>query len=183
MLHLNTPGERTALIVRKHWFILLSRVLVFVIVFFIPFILYDLFTGRSYFSVILGFPQVENVTFAPEVVTLLTAVWALIILIKIFGTLTNYYLDVWIITDKRVVAIDQIRFFNRQMAICRLERIQDIIVNVNGFLPTVLNFGDIQIETAGEEEDFIIKGIPRPQHMKDVIMRQHDAVVERENRS
>src|SRR3989344_2238624 len=179
MLHYNAPDEQTILIVRKHWFILLRSTLGLLVLFLFPFVLLKILPAIALF----GGTALPPIPLPEGVVSFLTVLWALVMWIKLFGIWTNYYLDTWIITDKRVVAIDQIRFFNRQMSIFRLERIQDIIVNVNGFLPTVLNFGDIQIETAGEEEDFIIKGIPRPQHMKDVIMRQHDAVVERENRS
>ncbi|OGG47443.1 hypothetical protein A3D66_02480 [Candidatus Kaiserbacteria bacterium RIFCSPHIGHO2_02_FULL_50_9] len=179
MLHWNAEGETTVRIVRKHWFILLQETAGFVVLFFAPFILYGLLTGSAPFGATLGLPTMQPVTFAPAEAALLTAAWTLFIWAKLFGAWTNYYLDVWIITNRRIVSIDQIRFFSRTMSIFRMDRIQDVTVDVHGFIPTLLNFGDLQVQTAGVEQKFIIRGVPRPQHIKDIIMREHDTAVER----
>lgn len=178
MLHYNAPGEHTVLVVRKHWFILLRDTIEFVVLFFVPFILYELAVTPNIISNVFGFSPLALPPLDPETAVLFKTMWGLFIWVKLFGVWTNYYLDVWIITDKRIVAIDQIRFFSRHMSVCRLERVQDIAVDVHGIIATMLNFGDLVVQTAGAEKDFTIKGIPRPQQVKDSIMREHDKTVD-----
>jgi len=49
----------------------------------------------------------------------------------------------------------------------------NITTDVNGLIPTFLNFGDLQIQTAGKEEKFIFHNIPDPYEVKNIIMNLH----------
>ncbi|OGF33927.1 hypothetical protein A2223_02390 [Candidatus Falkowbacteria bacterium RIFOXYA2_FULL_35_8] len=46
-----------------------------------------------------------------------------------------------------------------------LGRMQDITSDVKGFLPTILNYGDVHIQTAGEEQRFVFKQIPNAEEV------------------
>lgn len=107
----------------------------------------------------------------------LTSAWLLFIWVVFFTFWTNYYLDVLVITDKRVVDIEQYSFFSREVSECRLERIQDISVEVHGVLATALRFGNLHIQTAGETIEFIIKNVPNPYHAKDILAKLHDSAL------
>ena len=180
MLHLNAKDEQTTLMVRKHWFILLSRTLAFGLLFYLPFLLYDAISHQTAITVALN---LTPITLSPELLSFLGTAWALFVWIKLFGFWTDYSLDLWIVTDKRVIAIDQIRFFNRRMAIFRMERIQDVAVHVHGPIETILNFGDLHVETAGADENFIMHNLPNPARVKDAIMHEHDKAIEHSNRT
>lgn len=82
---------------------------------------------------------------------------------------TNYYLDVLIVTDKRIVDIEQRGFFSREVATVRLENIEDITINVSGVLATFVDFGTLRIQTAAESREFIIRHVPKPSEVKAVI--------------
>lgn len=83
----------------------------------------------------------------------------------------DYYLDVWIITDKRIVNIEQKGLFSRFISELELEKIQDISTDVRGVIPTFLNYGDLQVQTAAEKEKFLFHNIPDPYSVKDMIMK------------
>ena len=52
-----------------------------------------------------------------------------------------------------------------------LDRIQDIKVSTRGFFVTLLSYGDIKVQTAGTEADFVFFHTPRPQDTKNVIYK------------
>ena len=98
-----------------------------------------------------------------------------VVLYYLFGWLyffmiwTDYYLDVWIVTSKRIIDVEQRGLFNREVSEFKLYRIQDITIEVKGVLQTFLKYGDVHIQTAGEKQEFIFKQIPNPNSVKNII--------------
>lgn len=90
-----------------------------------------------------------------------------------FKKWTDYYLDVLIITDKRVIDIEQKGFFSRDIATISLDKIQDITVNISGILATFLDFGTLKIQSAGEATEFVMRDIPEPNKIKSIIYELH----------
>lgn len=80
----------------------------------------------------------------------------------LFQNFMDYYLDIWIVTTKRVLNIEQTGLFARTVSELRLYRIQDVTSTVNGFLHTILDYGDMEIQTAGEKVRFVFEQIPHP---------------------
>lgn len=83
----------------------------------------------------------------------------------------DWYLDVWILTEERIVDIEQMGLFGRNVAEFKLDRIQDVTVHSKGILETVFNYGDVRIQTAGEKEEFIFEQVPSPYAAKDIILK------------
>ena len=89
---------------------------------------------------------------------------------------TQYYLDLWILTDRRIIVIDQVYFFNRKVSNFRLERLQDINVSISGLIPTLLDYGTIRAQTASESEsNFESKYLPDPRGLQSQIQQAMDA--------
>ena len=157
--------------VRKHWFILFRQVAGIVTVGLLPFILLIIFASSETVEKIFS-----EVHFAGSTISFILGAWLSIILITLFGIWTDYYLDLWIITNKRIISIDQQGFFRRSVASFRFERLQDITVDIKGFIETLLDFGRIKADTAGHEP-FIISGIPNPRGIKSLIFEHADQEV------
>lgn len=98
--------------------------------------------------------------------TILLFIWLYSFLVWI-----DYYFDVWIITNERIVNIEQKGLFTRRISELRFSRIQDVTSSVNGLIPTILNFGDVYVQTAAEEERFIFRQVADPFAVKDAVMR------------
>ena len=105
----------------------------------------------------------------------LAILFALITWIFFFLLWIDYYFDVWIITNKRVVNVEQKGLFNREVSELELERIQDITTDVKGVIPTFLNYGDVYVQTAGKTERFDFADVPDPYGIKDIIMNLQKA--------
>ena len=92
---------------------------------------------------------------------------------------TNYYLDVWTITNKRLIAIDQHGLFHRETASFRLERLQDMNVEINGIIATFLDYGILEAQTAGGDDDkFRATGLPHPRELKSLILEASDVLLD-----
>jgi len=107
---------------------------------------------------------------------LFVSLYSLVLLIAwmiFFVIWTRYYLDVLIITDKRIIYVDQKGFFSREVATLNLDKIQDITITISGILATFLDFGTVKIQTAGESTEFIMRDVPEPSKIKSIIYELH----------
>ena len=88
----------------------------------------------------------------------------------LFQNFMDYYLDVWIVTTKRVLNIEQTGLFARTVSELRLYRVQDVTSTVKGVAETLLDYGDVEIQTAGEKTRFIFEQIPHPNRISKSIL-------------
>jgi hypothetical protein len=57
----------------------------------------------------------------------------------------------------------------------RFDKIQDVTVDIHGLIPTFLNFGTVQVETAAENDgDFIMRAVRDPDNVRRVIFDRHN---------
>lgn len=150
--------EHTALVLRADQFFLIGIIIGAGIFAILPFVLY-IFIGRFLID--------TNLT---SVYWFIVALYLLIVWSGFFYRLIIYYLNVWIITDHRIIANEQQGFFRRSVAELNIVKVQDVEVKINGFIATFLDFGDLQIQSAGTEEKFLFKKIPNPNRAKDLII-------------
>ena len=80
-------------------------------------------------------------------------------------------LNVWIVTDHRIIDSEQLGLFNRTVAELNIVKVQDVEVKVEGLIATFFNFGNVEIQTAGEDKNFLFKNVPNPIGVKDMIIR------------
>lgn len=159
------PNEKIVMEVRRHWYILVAETL------FLAFLVLAPFVALGFLNV---FEQSLPAEKTASLFLFLTSGWFLIVWITFFIIWTNYYLDVWIITDKRIIDVEQYYLFSREVSEFKLEKIQDITVEIHGLLPTLLHFGDVHVQTAGQMREFVIRYVPHPDRVKDIIFKQHD---------
>ena len=166
-------GEKIIMVARKHWFILLIETVFLIFLVFLPLVIW---------LIIKSFSISEYVTIAGNTSFLFgmfTSVWLLFVWISFFVIWTDYYLDILIVTNKHLIDVEQKGLFSREVSTLRMERIQDITAEVHGFIPTLLNFGNLNIQTAGMQREFTVKGIPNPYKTKDKIRNQYEEIINR----
>lgn len=167
MINLNS-NESVICEIRRHWFVLLSESIFLFLLLFIPIVIFyllDIFEHDFFYNYGALF-------------TFIAAGWFLFIWVSFLIVWTNYYLDVWIVTGMRIIAVEQYGLFSRNISECRLDRVQDVTIEIKGLIPTLLKFGDIHVQTAGEDRDFTIRRVPDPYQVKNILMKAHDNAVE-----
>lgn len=160
------PNEHVVMEVRKHWFLFLGELLPYAIAAAIPFALPNLLTLAS--------PLREYATFFTYHTPLARAalgIWLLITWTSAWGAFTRYFLNAWVLTNTRIVEIKQRRYFSREVSSLLLTRVQDVTTNVTGVTSSLLGIGDIKVQTAAEDVEFVMHGIPRPEQMRDIILK------------
>jgi hypothetical protein len=166
------PEEKILKVVRKHWLVIVSELFGVFLTAILPLVVLGVFqTGVSTLNI-----TVPEVTHSGSMITFATTVWFLFSTMAGFMIWTHYYLDLWIITDRRIIAVDQIHFFNRNVAIFRLERLQDIEFSIKGLIQTFFNFGTLSAQTAGHNEaNFSSTNLPHPDELQNLIQKAMDA--------
>ena len=145
------PNEHVLMFLRRHWIVPLKILLLAALMAAIPAILY---------IIVVNFTDLlENVAYYAFFVLLVSAFYLFVILFA-FANFVDYYLDVWIVTNQRVIDIEQRGLFSRLVSEKDLGVMQDISTDLSGFWATLLNYGDVHIQTAGEEQHFLFKQIP-----------------------
>lgn len=164
------PDEKVLKIIRKHWFIIALELIMSLALVIIPIIL-TLVTTVAIDN--LSFFDFDFSKYLPLIFYFLN-IWTLIAIITGFISWTNFYLDYWVITDRRIIVYDQVSLFNRRVSTFRLERLQDIRYSIEGLIQTFLKFGTVTIETASHTESFRSEGLPVPDQIYSIIQRATD---------
>ena len=156
------PDEKILIALHHHWIAILGEVLLLAL-----FILLPLF--------ILPFvaSSVRTEIVAPLFLFALSG-WYLVVLMMGFIFWVDYYLDSLVITTKRIININQIGLFRREIAEFRLERVQDVRIEIPNFMATFLRYGNLTIQTASEA-NFSIKEVPRVYEAKELILKHSQA--------
>lgn len=153
--------EKIINIYRRHWFdIFLQFAMIF---FMVIALLVGFFILPEIFSALQERDTYISFLFAQSIFAILIWMYAFFVWI-------DYYFDVWIITDKRIINIVQGGLFNRRVSELDLGRIQDVTTEVKGIIQTFLNYGEVYVQTAAEKERFIFHNVPNPYAVKDIIM-------------
>ncbi|MBI3458900.1 PH domain-containing protein [Candidatus Azambacteria bacterium] len=150
--------ENVIVLLRRHPFYILLQVFFSIILFIAPILGALVFAQFILQNNLLG------------LFLFLYSLWCLIGWQVLFYSITLYTLDVWIVTNKRIIDSNQIGFFNRITSELHLDKIQDVSVRIEGLIPTFFQFGDLEVQTAGTEEKFKFFQIPNPLEVKNKIM-------------
>jgi uncharacterized membrane protein YdbT with pleckstrin-like domain len=158
------PEEHIVLMARKHWFVLLRDSVGLMFAAFLP-----LIAG----SVLLTWADAPTQLFG--LAGFASFVWMTLVAIALAHSTTSFYLDLWVVTNKRIVYIEQVRLFSRETTTVRIERIQDATVVYHNFVETMLNFGTLRIQSAGATaDDLEVYGIPNPEEAKQRVLAEVD---------
>lgn len=151
-------NEKIILAVHKHWLVLFGRTTIVLIFFLIG------FAGFYFISGFVG----ENV-FLYRLSWFLFIIYFLILYIISLVLWMDHYLDMWIITDERILDIEHAGVFRREVSEFLISQVQDVTIQVPGMLASFLKYGNIRVQTAGEKF-FESKDIPNPEKIKDLII-------------
>ncbi|MBI4080025.1 PH domain-containing protein [Candidatus Kaiserbacteria bacterium] len=150
---------------RKHWIILLRDIGGTIAIGIAPFVLLGLLT-------LPGIIPLDNRLFL-HVLAFVEVTWTLLVWLALFALWTNYYLDLWIVTNRRVVNVDQINLFRRAVTTWQFDNIQEVTTETQNPIQTFFNYGLIYIRTAGPSEKYArMEGIPQPDEVSSLMLKQ-----------
>jgi uncharacterized membrane protein YdbT with pleckstrin-like domain len=152
------PDEKILILKRRHWLIAGFIIIRYAFFLLAPLILYVLV-----FNLLpLITDRLTQSLYSGPIAILALSLYYLLVWVLFFHAWLDYYLDVWIVTNTRIVNIIQNGLFSRSIAEAKLYRLQDVQAEVHGLLPTFFHYGNITIQTAGNETFAIFEQVPSP---------------------
>lgn len=149
-------GEKVVALLRKHWASFIGPVIKAIIFFIIP-----LFAIQVLFSHGWG--------------ALIFFLWEAVVLAYIIHSWVVWYFDCFIITDQRIIDIDQRNVFSREVSETYLLNIQDITYKTEGILATLFNYGTLIVQTAGATSRIEMNFVFDPKGIQELIINLQKA--------
>jgi hypothetical protein len=156
------PWEKVEYFLRRHWLVFFSDIMVVVVLSLIP--------VAAYFILQYAVPGLIDGPVSRPLLILLGSAYYLTIWLVFLTKFVDYYLDAWIVTNHRIVNIEQRGLFSRTISELDLAKVQDVTSEVKGIIPSVLNFGSVFVQTAGEVERFVFEEVPFPHEIRKRIL-------------
>ncbi len=167
------PGDRVELSVRRHLFAFVPSILILLVMGALPIIIFAI--GGS----VLPF---EFSRLAIDMIIVGAGAYYLFFLTLALVFWMDYYYDLYVVTNRHILDMDQIGLLSRRISHTSLARIQDVTTRQKGFWQNLLDFGPITIQTAGHEEDILLEDVPHCSRVAAKIMALHDRLIAQEHR-
>lgn len=116
---------------------------------------------------------------ASTITTLIMAVDILMIVVAVVAYLIFRQNRV-ILSNQHLIQITQSGLFKRELSKFSLDELQDVQGTRKGLFATLFNYGEILIETAGENENFLFRPVADPLGTAETINDAHE-IYEREH--
>ncbi len=167
------PNEKILHRAQKHPLILVGQLIPLAILDYLPYLLpkLGLFLDQANPASIIAWGQV--LSFDNPWVAFIVGVYWLFIWMAMFGLFVNHFLDQWIITNERVIDINQRDFWSRDVSSVLLVRVQDVETDISGFFHTLFGFGTVTVESAGADgSKTCMKGLSKPRYVRELILKE-----------
>jgi hypothetical protein len=154
-------NEYVVLFLRRHWVALFAIIVAFFFLVGVP-----LLIGWFFFDTIelwLNHPWLG------PLIVLASSAYFLSIWLFAFLEFTDYYLDTWIVTNERIINIEQEGLFHRTASELDLAAVQDTTAEIRGIFQTMLTYGNVFVQTAGVKGRFHFKNIDNPERVKEIV--------------
>ncbi len=156
------PYERIEYLLRRHALTFIPKILTFLVLMAMPIGLYFLITNL--------YPTIFETEKYFTLAVLFASIYYLSIYLFAYGTFIDFYLDIWVVTNDRIVNMEQKGLLATKVTELDLYRIQDVTVDVRGLFQTLINYGDLIVKTASSNTHIIFRRIPNPNELRQTLI-------------
>jgi len=157
--------EQVLLVVHKHWASFLHDIF---------YVLLPALVAFALLILVSNLPQTGVDAGVHVIAAILFPLCLLAVLIMAAVLWSNYYLDMLVVTDRRLFFISQVSLTKREVLGWNVPDVRSVNALQDNFLETFFNFGTIMVTTEGEDGSARIEGIPDPEYVCAVILKQDD---------
>ncbi|OGH78624.1 MAG: hypothetical protein A2469_02605 [Candidatus Magasanikbacteria bacterium RIFOXYC2_FULL_40_16] len=159
--------EKVKYVLRRHPFTFVPYILIFIAALVVPALVY------------LMIKNIYPGLFSNEALytagVLSASIYYLSVLLLGYGNFIDFYLDVWIVTNDRIVDIEQFGLFSRTISELDLFRIQDVTTDTHGFFATIFKYGNVTVKTASTNLSLVFRNVPDPNEIRrDLLNLAHE---------
>lgn len=157
-------NEGVLLICRRHWIYLWPRSVLMAAFALVPVVAAGVLLGKA--------GQFDGI--AAKIYGVASLIWLVYWAARILLNWYRYHNDIWVITNQRLIDSTKTSPFKLTMSTADLVNIQDMTVERDGVLRTMLDYGDIICQTAADVQEFRLTGIPRPRDVQLLVDKERD---------
>jgi len=154
------PDEKILLFLRRHFITNVSWIFITFVLFLVPVFF---FIFRSELEVLGAFNLPVRFTI------IFTIFYYLIVLTYAFINFITWFYNVFIVTQKRIIDIDYSNIVIHNVAFTKLSHVQDVNYTQVGFIHSLFNYGNVFVQTAGNEPNFEALSVPQPRRAAHII--------------
>lgn len=173
-------AEKIKLFIRRHIITYAPWVLFIVLLVILPWIIIGTLNSIDIsISTLLNSAQINpDEKLVNQVIIVLLTGYYLFISAYFFLMWIDFYLDIIIVTPEHLINIQQIGLLNHKVSEQSLLRVQDVTSRVDGFWQTFFRYGTVVAETAGDEPNFLMRDVPNPNSVANIILKLHEELIE-----
>lgn len=158
------PGETIIKVFHRSYISLFPYALVSAILTFVGAELSNMITTNST-ELSLGRPAVVTIVFFLFVISL----------IVLFAGIYVYNHNVLIFTNEHLIEVEQNGLFGRIISEVSFNREQDISGNRSGFFATIFDYGNVTVQSAGENVHFVFRYARDPEEISNEAIATNEA--------
>ncbi len=153
--------EQILLFVRRHFITNFLWIAASLIAVLIPMI----------FPLLAGLLNFSQLSIPPSFTVISLVFYYLIIFGFAFFNFVDWFYNIGILTQKRLLDIDFTNLSYIDIAITQLPEIEDVVHRQKGFFASFFDYGDVIAHTVTGREDFVLSKIPRPTKVVDIMSK------------
>lgn len=157
------PGETITRVIHRSVFDLLPAVLASFALLAVA-VFFAFLAGRS--PEMMPFPQAVSLA----LVAVLTALSGLILVVGVFVSRSN----VLVFTNIHYIQVERLALFQTRVSQLNFKRVEDVTGRRTGILQNIFDYGDVEVQSAGEQLKFRFKNAPHPRQIADQALQIHE---------
>lgn len=154
-------NEEILLFLRQHIATNIPWIIITALLILTPFILVPFFSLTNIFPIIVS----------PLQILLLILLYYLMVFGYAFVNFLHWFYNIGIVTNERVIDLDYDSIVRVHVSTTKVLQVQDVSYTQGGFFRTLFNFGNVYVQTAGQDPNFEFLRIPMPSRATFIIQK------------
>jgi len=146
--------EEVVLMLRRHPVTQLKKIATIALLFFVPILLF-------------ATPMLDFLTLKLKIAA--NIAWYTLLMTITLEAFLVWFFNVFIITDERIIDVDFLSLIYKNISSAKIDNIEDITVSTGGVLASLVNYGTVFIQTAGETPELQFEDVPQPAKVAKVL--------------
>ncbi|MEK7447280.1 MAG: PH domain-containing protein [Patescibacteria group bacterium] len=146
-------SEEVLMLTRRHWIVYFPSTFIGTFLIILCMVFY---------SQMNKIPLIAGSEVVVALVTVFLSIFMLFAALFVYVLWIVNYLNIQLVTNQNLVDIDQLGLFSRKISELSIEDIQDVSATQHGVLQSFFHYGDIIVQTAGENTNFTFEKIKDP---------------------
>lgn len=148
------PGETVVLLLRQHPIVNIPWILLTILLLLAP-------------NIVSFVPLISFLPFRFQSMTII--LWYLLVMAFVVERFLNWYFNVYIVTNERIIDIDFYSLIYQNLSVARLDKVEDVTFVQGGALAAFVDYGNVLIQTAAEQNEFDFIKVPQPGRVVEII--------------